>query len=209
MTETGGPAVRVLCIGGSTRPASSSERALREAGAAAERLGARVRLITGPDLVLPMYQADAAGGCRKAGQLIAAIRECDALIISSPGYHGAISGLIKNALDYVEELRDDARPYLDGVPVGCVAVAQGWQAAVSTLASLRSVVHALRGWPSPLGAAVNSSPAAFAAGELLDESARWQLATVAAQVVDFASRPARPASEPAPACGRRYINSRE
>ena len=54
-------------------------------------------------------------------------------MLVSPGYHGAVSGLVKNALDYVEDLRDEPRPYLDGRAVGCVAIALGWQAAVTTL----------------------------------------------------------------------------
>ncbi|WP_207386362.1 NADPH-dependent FMN reductase, partial [Protofrankia symbiont of Coriaria ruscifolia] len=118
-----------------------------------------------------------------------AVREADAVIVASPGYHGAISGMIKNALDYIEDLRDAERPYLDGVPVGCVAVAYGWQATVSTLAGLRATVHALRGWPSPLGAAINASNRVFDEnGECVDDQTRFQLETVARQVVAFAER---------------------
>ncbi len=91
-------------------------------------------------------------------------------MLVSPGYHGTVSGLVKNALDYIEDLRDDPRPYLDGRAVGCVATASGWQAAVTTLTSLRSIVHALRGWPTPLGAAVNSAQVEFTAdGGCTDE----------------------------------------
>ena len=72
-----------------------------------------------------------------------------------------MSGLVKNALDYLEELRGDQRPYLDGRAVGLVAVARGWQASVATLGTLRQVVHALRGWPTPLGLAINSSATTF------------------------------------------------
>jgi len=57
-------------------------------------------------------------------------------------YHGSLSGLIKNALDSLEPLRDDVRPYLDGRAVGCIVVADGWQACGSALASLRGIVHA-------------------------------------------------------------------
>ena len=72
------------------------------------------------------------------------------IIVASPAYHGGVSGLVKNALDYVEDLRDAKRPYLDGRAVGCIACAGGWQAAVATLTGLRSISHALRGWPTPL-----------------------------------------------------------
>ena len=81
----------------------------------------------------PRRTADA-----QAGEFVAAVRAADAVVVASPGYHGIVSGLVKNALDYLEELRSDERPYLHGRPVGLVAVAGGWQAAVGTLGSLRA-----------------------------------------------------------------------
>ncbi|MFL6073320.1 MAG: NADPH-dependent FMN reductase [Mycobacteriales bacterium] len=177
--------VRVLGIGGSTRQDSSSERALRVAAAAAARAGATVELITGRHLVLPMYDPDHPIRTDTAAAFVRALRRADALLISSPGYHGTVSGLMKNAIDYAEDLRDDARPYLTDVPVGCIAVADGWQASVSTLNTLRTCVHALRGWPSPLGATLNVAGPVFdrATGACVDQQARDQLETVARQVV--------------------------
>jgi FMN reductase len=69
--------------------------------------------------------------------------------------------LVKNALDYIEELREDENPYLHARPVGSVATGAGWQGAVTTLASLRTIVHALRGWNTPLGVAVNTMEVTF------------------------------------------------
>ena len=43
---------------------------------------------------------------------MAAYRWADGLLVASPGYHGGISGMMKNALDYVEDLRADERVYL-------------------------------------------------------------------------------------------------
>jgi FMN reductase len=123
---------------------------------------------------------------------LSAVRRADAVILASPGYHGTLSGMIKNALDYLEDLRADARPYLDGMPVGCVAVAYGWQATTSTLQSLRTTVHALRGWPSPMGAAINASAVVFGpSGEFADDSSLFQLQLVGRQVTEFALLRAR------------------
>ena len=179
--------VRVLCLGGSTRPGSSSEKAVRVAAAAAERAGADVDLIVGRDLMLPIYDTESEERDPLAVRLVDAVRKADALLIASPGYHGGMSGMMKNALDYLEDLRADDRVYLDGVPVGCIAVAYGWQAMASCLASLRVTVHALRGWPSPLGATINASLPVFDdAGACVDDRAALQLTTVAEQVVEFA-----------------------
>jgi FMN reductase len=111
------------------------------------------------------------------------------LIVASPGYHGGVSGLVKNALDLLEDLRDDERPYLDGRGVGCITTAAGWQACVSTLAALRSIVHALRGWPTPLGATLNTSEGVFdPTGACTDPKVFNQLAMVGRQVVEFAQK---------------------
>ena len=178
-------AIRILAIGGSTRPESSSEVALRMAADGARRDGAEVTIISGRTLLFPIYDTETTERDPRAQVLVDAVRAADGLIIVSPGYHGGISGLVKNALDYVEDLAGDPRPYLDGMAVGCIAVAHGWQATVSTLQQLRQVVHALRGWPTPLGGAVNSSQVRLAAaGE--DDPAVEQLRAVGAQVVEFA-----------------------
>jgi FMN reductase len=93
---------------------------------------------------------------------------------------------MKNALDYAEDLRDNERVYFDGVAVGLIACAGGWQAAGQTLAALRAVAHALRGWPTPLGATLNTSTKLFDEdGQCIDLSSRFQLETVGQQVVEF------------------------
>lgn len=179
--------VSVVGIGGSLRPDSQSERALRLALAGAEEAGAKTTVLSGADLVLPFYDPAVPDRSDAARRLVDELREADGVVLVSPGYHGTVSGLVKNALDYVEDLRRDERPYLDGRAVGCVATAAGWQAAVGTLNALRAVVHALRGWPTPLGAAVNSVEVDFdGAGECSDKQVAATLRTVGLQVVEFA-----------------------
>jgi FMN reductase len=179
--------VHVVGIGGSLREDSQSERALRIVLAGAEEAGAKVTTISGTDLVLPFYDPALAERPPAARRLIEEIRHADGVVLVSPGYHGTISGLVKNALDYLEDLRADGRPYLDGRAVGCIAAASGWQAAVTTLTALRSIVHALRGWPTPLGAAVNSAEVLFdSAGGCSNEQVATALRTIGHQVVEFA-----------------------
>jgi FMN reductase len=179
--------VRVVGIGGSIRADSQSERALRIALSGAARAGATTTMISGAELMLPFYDPAVADRPAEALRLIEQLRTADGVLLVSPGYHGTVSGLVKNALDYVEDLRHDRRPYLDGRAVGCVAAAFGWQAAVTTLTALRSIVHALRGWPTPLGAAVNSAQVTFDPdGGCSDEKVAEQLRVIGAQVVEFA-----------------------
>ncbi len=169
------------------REDSQSERALSVVLQGARGAGARTVAITGQELVLPFYDPAVLERSAIALRLVQALREADGVVLVSPGYHGTVSGLVKNALDYVEDLRADDRPYLDGRAVGCVAMALGWQATVTTLTALRSIVHALRGWPTPLGAALNSAEVSFDDhGKPSDPAVERILRTIGEQVVQFA-----------------------
>lgn len=178
--EDRGVRMNVVGIGGSVEPGSQSERALRAvlATAAAD---ADVRAFTGRELDFPPYHS-AAPLPASARTYVEAVRAADAVVISSPGYHGTVSGLVKNALDYLEELRTDPRPYLDGRSVGLIAVARGAQAAVGTLTTLRQITHALRGWPTPYGLVVNSLTTRF------DDAGRTDDPQIAAGVGILASQ---------------------
>jgi FMN reductase len=178
----------VVGIGGTTRTPSSTDRALRLALGAAEDAGARTFLFDGALLNrLPHFTPGNHARSEEQRQFVEMVREADGLIVASPGYHGGVSGLVKNALDLLEDLREDPRCYLDGRAVGCIVTAAGWQTCGSTLAALRSIVHALRGWPTPLGATLNTTENLFdSSGACTDPKVLTQLTTVARQVVEFA-----------------------
>lgn len=177
----------VVGIGGTTRVGSSTEKALRTSLIAAEAAGAETVMLGANDLVLPMYAPERPQRSRRATRLIELLRLSNGVIIASPGYHGTLSGLVKNALDYVEDMRTDDPPYLDGRAVGTIACAFGWPATIHTLAALRSVAHALRGWPTPMGAGINSAEATVDDdGYINDTKSLFQLELVGQQVVEFA-----------------------
>ena len=181
----------IVGIGGTLRENSSTERALRQCLSSVERRGGRTLLLAGEDIDLPMYNPHDGARTEKAAALVTALREADAVVVGSPGYHGGVSGLVKNALDYIEDLRGDARVYLDNTPWGCISCAYGWQAAVGTLGQLRVIGHALRAWPTPLGVAINSDdPIWDEGGALIDDTVSGQLDMLAMQLVAGAVRAA-------------------
>ncbi len=174
----------VVGVGGTTVAGSSTERALMIALKAAGEAGMRTQIFGGEVLVrLPLYTPNMHDRTADERDFVAAMREASGVIFASPGYHGSVSGLVKNAIDLIEETAKDARPYLDDMPVGLIATAYGWQATGSTVAALRSIVHSLRGWPTPYAAAINSSVAKFDAdGGCTDAGVAGQLALVGKQV---------------------------
>lgn len=195
MTDRAAPAADaplIVGLGGTTRAGSSSERAVRAVLARAQALGARTAMFDGPTLAaLPHYAPERAERSAEQAAFVEALRRADGVVVGTPGYHGGMSGLVKNALDLLEDLRGDARPYLEGRAVGLVVTAAGLQAGGVVLSALRDVVHALRGWPTPLGVSLNSAGAPLFDGDggVADPAAEASLGALAAQVVGF-GRPA-------------------
>lgn len=179
----------IVAIGGTTQAGSSTERALRIALDAAEAAGMRVQIFGGEAIArLPLYVPGESERTQGEHNLVAAIRAASGVIIASPGYHGGVSGVVKNAIDLIEETAKDDRPYLTDLPVGLIATAYGWQATGTTISALRSIAHALRGWPTPFAAAVNSSQCKFDAhGGCSDPAVLDQLRLVGRQVAKAAA----------------------
>lgn len=178
---------RIVALGGTVKPGSSTELALAVAANAALAAGADVQIFDGAYLVaLPHYAGP--GHSADAGEeMMEAVRRSDGILIATPGYHGTVSGVVKNALDYLENLARDERPYLDGRAVGLIATAYGYQAAMTTLQTLRSITHALRGWPTPMGAAIRTHSELFSSdGACLEDAARGQLQMVGRQTAQGA-----------------------
>jgi FMN reductase len=179
----------IVGIGGTTRAGSSSEKLLQFALARAREFGARTEVLAGADILLPIYAPESPERSETARHFIEVLRRANGIVVASPGYHGSLSGLIKNALDYAEDMRDDVLPYFEGRAVGLIACAHGWQATGATLGALRSIVHALRGWPTPLGVAINTGDGSFNKDDIGgNPGTAQQLTILARQVVQFAEQ---------------------
>ena len=178
----------IVGIGGTTRANSSGEKAVRAVLARVEQMGAQTVMFGGLELAaLPHFAPDNADRTPEQHALVNAVRRADGLVIGTPGYHGGISGLVKNAIDLLEDLREDPRPYFEGRAVGCLVTAAGWQAGGVTLQALRGVVHAMRGWPTPLGLTINTiAQAPFGQdGSCIDPAIADQFDVLSRQVMAF------------------------
>lgn len=178
--------MKVAGIGGTAGGTSTADKLLCETMKRFEAAGCTTDCLFGAAIDLPVYRPGVTGRTAVALRFVETIRNCDALVIVSPVYHGGMSGLIKNALDYVEDLHDDDRPYFSLRPVGLMATGAGWQGAVGALTPLRAMVHALRGWPSPLGVAVNTREANFEDGGRVSARLDQQLDIMTAELIGFA-----------------------
>jgi len=177
----------IVGVGGTTRVGSTVERAMNAVLAHAGELGCDTLAFGAGALPLEPYDPGRIDRTAQAVALVDALRRADGVVIATPAYHGGVSGLVKNAVDYVEDLREDSRVYLSGRAVGCVVCADGPQAMGATLSALRNIVHALRGWPTPYGATLTARNRPFGGdGAQADPAALRACELVAEEIVAFA-----------------------
>ncbi|PTQ74813.1 NADPH-dependent FMN reductase [Celeribacter persicus] len=123
--------LKLLGISGALRAASTNTKLLHEA----------VRLfgpcdVTQANLRLPLYDGDleAEGIPSEVMTLAEQIRDADAVVISTPEYNKMISGVLKNALDWVS--RTGVKPW-EGKPVAIMSAAAGRAGGERSQYSLR------------------------------------------------------------------------
>jgi FMN reductase len=182
MGTKGMRSVRVAGLGGSLRELSTSRTALQVALEGAAASGADVELVWVRELGLPLYSDEHAPPAA-ARRLAATVYRADALIWSSPTYHGSVSGAFKNALDWLILLAGHDPPYLAGKPIGLVTTAGGVQ-GLQAVNTMDFIARALRGWSVPLVLPVARSGQSFDPdGHLKDEAVAAQLRKLGAEVV--------------------------
>ncbi len=183
--------MRVLGFGGSTGPHSSTLAALRVVLSAAAAEGAETELIDVGSLDLPMYRWGALPSA-DAQRMVDAFSAADALVWASPLYHGSVSGLFKNAIDWVEVLADRQPPYLSNKPVGLIAVSAGGM-ALAAIHAMEPIVRALRGWVVPLVVPIDRSREVFGPeGQVLDARVEARLRLLSSELSRAAAAFARP-----------------
>src|SRR2546426_5739829 len=152
--------VSIVGLGGSLRPTSSSRAALKTALEGAADAGAKVDLLDLRQLNLPMYDPSSDHVPESVNRLVESLYAADAMIWSSPLYHGSISGSFKNALDWLILLGERDPPYLADKVIGLISVAGGTQ-GLQAINTMEFVVRALRGWAVPLVVPIPQSWQAF------------------------------------------------
>ncbi|HEY0605994.1 MAG TPA: NADPH-dependent FMN reductase [Herpetosiphonaceae bacterium] len=189
MTSNG--QIHIVGLGGTLRERSTSRWALERALRSAEDAGATTELLALYDLNLPMFipGKPVAEYDSSVARLLDAIRKADGLLLSTAGYHGTLVGATKNALDFLEFLSEEERPYLHDRVVGLIATASGEIAGVNAINALVHTVHALRGTVAPLLVPIPRPREAFdAEGQVVDTKAAGRLDQLGRLVAETAGK---------------------
>jgi FMN reductase len=140
---------KIVGLGGSLAAESTSLAALKIALQAAEEAGAEVELFDVRTIDLPVFQPDMSNANDAVYHFVETVFQAQGMIWSSPLYHGTVSGSFKNALDWLELLKDREPAYLTDKIIGLISTAGGTQ-GLQAINTMEFIVRALRGWAVPL-----------------------------------------------------------
>lgn len=171
--------VKIVGIGGSLRAGSHSQMALEIAARRVEVLGAEVEVLDLRQMNLPFCNGeDEYPDYPDVEKLQNAVKAADGLILSTPEYHGSLSGVLKNALDLM------SFEQLDNKVTGLISVLGG-QPNSNALNDLRVIMRWVHAWVIPEQIAVGQAWQAFSPdGKILDEKLSQRFDSFAQSLVD-------------------------
>ena len=175
--------VKIVALGGSLRPNSLSYHTLELALRKAEGPDISTQMIDLRLFQLPFCNGGALyPNYPDVDSLRLHIQSAQAIIVCSPEYHGGMSGVLKNALDLLDER------HLAGKVVGLIAVAGG-VSSTNALNMMRIICRQLHCWVLPDQLVVPYSDSSFnEVGEFKDRILESRLEEMIAHLVHAVRR---------------------
>lgn len=157
--------VKIVGIAGSLRASSHSQQALKVAIERVEACGAEVEILDLRSLNLPFCDGgDDYPDYPDVETLRQAVLQADGIILSTPEYHGSVSGVLKNALDLM------GFEHFSGKVTGLISVLGG-QSNSNALNDMRTILRWIHAWTIPEQVAIAQAWKAFDEnGNLVDEA---------------------------------------
>lgn len=185
---------KILAFSGSTRRHSYNQAVVECAAQAAKDAGAEVTVINLADYAMPIFNEDeeAEYGIPERAQAFKQLMiEHDGILIASPEYNSSYPAVLKNAIDWASRKAGD-EPVLAAYKqkvVGLMAASPGALGGMRVLVVLRMLMQNLSCIVAPAQVAVgNVADKLDESGAISDEKTKKQLANLAKQVVDLATK---------------------
>ncbi len=185
---------KILAFSGSTRRNSYNQAVVECAAQAAKDAGAEVTVINLADYAMPIFNEDeeAEYGIPERAQAFKQLMiEHDGILIASPEYNSSYPAVLKNAIDWASRKAGD-EPVLAAYKqkvVGLMAASPGALGGMRVLVVLRMLMQNLSCIVAPAQVAVgNVADKLDESGAISDEKTKKQLAKLAKQVVDLATK---------------------
>lgn len=134
--------MKVTLISGSNRAQASSMQLTHYIAKLLEEQGYETEVFSLYEHQLPLYGPGEAYGHEEVLKLSQSVKSAQAVVLATPEYHSSISGVLKNALDFLNS------EYFEGKPV-LSASSAGGAVGVSSLGALQAIVRNLHGLNCP------------------------------------------------------------
>lgn len=131
--------MRIMLICGSLHGASTTRAALQIAADTLRQHGTDVDFYDMREHRFPFYDPDFDDDPPEVADFRARVAKADGFILGTPEYHNGMTGVLKNALDYLgsKEFR--------GKPVGLLCSAGGGKGGMNALNDMRIVIRGVLG----------------------------------------------------------------
>ena len=140
--------MKILAVLASPRQKSLSEAALHFCAPVARQFDAEFLILDLRETALPLYEPETASAAENFAAIKDLVDASDALILATPDYHGSMSGMLKNFLDYFwTEFAGKTFGYI------CASHEKG----LTAMDQIRTVVRQCYGWSLPYGVAVSNA----------------------------------------------------
>ena len=169
--------LKILGVASSMRESSYSTRVLKSALEKAEKRGAETKLLDLRALQLPMYHPEQ-NSSPELDKVTEYVKWADAFVLASPDYHGSMSGVMKNFLDFFwSDFAGKTFGYI------CASHEKG----LTVMDQMRTAVRQCYGWSMPYGVSVNSDQDFDKQGNITNENILSRIETIARDLVVYGS----------------------
>lgn len=177
MIQESNMTIKILGVGSSMRIGSYGTRALKMVLDAAGNHEAKTRLLDLRGTIMPMFNPDMPNEHHEQmNRVIDDVNWAEAFVLASPDYHGSMSGVMKNFLDfYWEEFAGKTFGYI------CSSHEKG----LTVMDQMRTAVRQCYGWSLPYGISVNGEEDFDEKGEIINQLLDKRLKILARDLVVY------------------------
>jgi FMN reductase len=169
--------IKILGVGSSMRNSSYGTRALKMILGAARKHEAKTRLLDLRGTIMPIFNPDRPNEHHEQlNRVTDDVNWADAFALASPDYHGSMSGVMKNFLDfYWEEFAGKTFGY----------VCSSHEKGLTVMEQMRTAVRQCYGWSLPYGISVNGEEDFNEKGEIINQLLDKRLKILARDLVVY------------------------
>ena len=174
--------LKILGLAGEYRSTSKSGMLVNAALSIAEQHGAEIVFWDLAEHPLPLVGEEGCWNHPNVQAFQSLLGECQAFFLSSPEYHGTMSGVMKNTMDWMYD------KHVGGKVFGLMSTLGGVTNA-NTLNHMRIALRWLHGWPVPEQLAIGHVKEAFdEEGNLLDPALQDRLEALVLSVMNTSKK---------------------